>query len=155
MMHGRPPPRRRPPSHEQITNYFFSFLGDKCARRRCLHTPHPCITSLVAAMKFCCMARTQERASRRKAEPSGNDAAADFAIPRPEARGSDAESLHQALLNPHRSLDSCGVGINFRITENGELEIESLAPTGMVALRGRVRYCTVRGCAKQASRRRH
>jgi len=106
-------------------------------------------------MKFCCIARAPERASRRQTEPNGNNAVADFAIPRPEARGSDAESLHQALLNPHRSLDSCGVGINFRITENGELEIESLAPTGMVALRGRVRYCTVRGCAKQASRRRH
>ncbi len=106
-------------------------------------------------MKFCCIARAPERASRRQTEPNGNNAVADFAIPRPEARGSDAESLHQALLNPHRSLDSCGVGINFRITENGELEIESLAPTGMVAFAGVHDIALAGGCAPQAWRRRH
>jgi hypothetical protein len=71
-------------------------------------------------MKFCCMSRSPARA-----EPKDAGEAADAAIARPEA---SSEKLKNALLNPHRTVDSCGVGINFRITESGELEIESLSP---------------------------
>jgi hypothetical protein len=71
-------------------------------------------------MKFCCMSRSPARA-----EPKDAGEAADAAIARPEA---SREKLKNALLNPHRTVDSCGVGINFRITESGELEIESLSP---------------------------
>ena len=85
-------------------------------------------------MAFCCKAARSSRPSRRQAEP-------DAAVARepsleegklswnPRQNAGDAVDRH-ALLNPHRSEDSCGIGINFRITETGDLEIESLAPAG-------------------------
>ena len=86
------------------------------------------------SMAFCCKAARSSRPSRRQAEP-------DAAVARepsldegklswnPRQNAGDAVDRH-ALLNPHRSEDSCGIGINFRITETGDLEIESLAPAG-------------------------
>lgn len=76
-------------------------------------------------MKFCCKPRSPAQADRRRAGPQDAGKAANVAIARPEE---SREKLQHALLNPHRTVDSCGVGINFRITEGGDLEIESLSP---------------------------
>ena len=90
-------------------------------------------------MAFCCKAARSSRPSRRQAEP-------DAAVARepsldegklswnPRQNAGDAVDRH-ALLNPNRSQDSCGIGINFRITETGDLEIESLAPAGTECIR--------------------
>ena len=83
----------------------------------------------------------QSSLPRRTARPSRRQAEPDAAVARepsldegklswnPRQNAGDAVDRH-ALLNPHRSEDSCGIGINFRITETGDLEIESLAPAG-------------------------
>ena len=86
------------------------------------------------SMAFCCKAARSSRPSRRQAEPNAavarEPSLEDGKLSwNPRQNADDVVDRH-ALLNPHRSQDSCGIGINFRITETGDLEIESLAPAG-------------------------
>ena len=54
----------------------------------------------------------------------------DPSVPLSQNSRKEESQRPDALLNPHRAVGSCGVGINFRIAENGDLEVESVASGG-------------------------
>jgi len=93
-------------------------------------------------MVFCCRAaRSSTRSSRRQAESSKEE---DYQAPPSSISHADREAEHRyAVLHPSRTQDCCGIGINFRISEAGDLEVESLAASGTHQLRRNVHFCDV------------
>jgi hypothetical protein len=91
-------------------------------------------------MAFCCRsARTSTRPTRRREESDGGvGAGVPFSIPRPGSSDGPAAGA-EGLLNPLRSLAACGVGINFRVADTGDLEVESIAKLGPAERTGKIK----------------
>lgn len=87
-------------------------------------------------MKLCC----RPRSSGAKDDDSKQDpervtrSAKPLFFPRPDPSSSDGTEHI-----PHRSSESCGVGINFRISDNGDLVINDIVPGGPADRTGKLR----------------
>ena len=91
-------------------------------------------------MAFCCRsARSSTRPTRRREEEAdGAGAGVPFSIPRPDSSDGPAAG-GEGLPNPLRSLAACGVGINFKVADTGDLEVESTAKLGPAERTGKIK----------------